>query len=67
MFDLCPRLLRPLTFLQPELRPLLEKDIPKLVQAIRQTQSKKVLLKLLTRIKVCLPIDYVGSKFKRFP
>lgn len=46
---------------QPELKPLLEKDIPKLVQAIRQTQSKKVLFKLLTRIKVCLHIDLVGK------
>ncbi|OAX37722.1 hypothetical protein K503DRAFT_719344 [Rhizopogon vinicolor AM-OR11-026] len=36
----------------PELKPLLEKDIPKVVQAIRQTQSKKVLFKLLTRIKI---------------
>jgi hypothetical protein len=48
-----------LTVLQPELKPLLEKDIPKLVQAIRQTQSKKVLFKLLTRIKVYLHIDHV--------
>ncbi|KAH7920227.1 hypothetical protein BV22DRAFT_1040094 [Leucogyrophana mollusca] len=36
----------------PELKPLLEKDIPKVVQAIRQTQSKKVLFKLLTRIRI---------------
>ncbi|KAG9311141.1 hypothetical protein JVU11DRAFT_9056 [Chiua virens] len=36
----------------PELKPLVEKDIPKVVQAIRQTQSKKVLSKLLTRIKI---------------
>ncbi|KAG0706271.1 hypothetical protein DFH29DRAFT_191520 [Suillus ampliporus] len=36
----------------PELKPLLEKDTPKVVQAIRQTQSKKVLFKLLTRIKI---------------
>ncbi|KAH0833915.1 hypothetical protein J3R83DRAFT_11100 [Lanmaoa asiatica] len=36
----------------PELKPLIEKDIPKVVQAIRQTQSKKVLSKLLTRIKI---------------
>ncbi|TFY77026.1 hypothetical protein EWM64_g6986, partial [Hericium alpestre] len=36
----------------PILKPLLEKDIPKLVQAMRQTQSRKVLLKLLTRIKI---------------
>lgn len=50
-----------LTVFQPELKPLLEKDIPKLVQAIRQTQSKKVLFKLLTRIKVCLQIDLVGK------
>ncbi|KAF9228124.1 hypothetical protein BS17DRAFT_745368 [Gyrodon lividus] len=36
----------------PELKPLVEKDIPKLVQAVRQTSSKKVLCKLLTRIKI---------------
>ncbi|KAH7907254.1 hypothetical protein BJ138DRAFT_522413 [Hygrophoropsis aurantiaca] len=36
----------------PELKPLLEKDTPKVVQAIRQTQSKKVLFKLLTRIRI---------------
>ncbi|KAG6374133.1 hypothetical protein JVT61DRAFT_4779 [Boletus reticuloceps] len=36
----------------PELKPLVEKDIPKVVQAIRQTQSKKVLSKLLTRIRI---------------
>ncbi|RDB23612.1 Histone-lysine N-methyltransferase, H3 lysine-36 specific [Hypsizygus marmoreus] len=29
-----------------------EKDVPKVVQAIRQTQSRKVLYKLLTRIKM---------------
>lgn len=34
------------------MKPLVEKDIPKVIQAIRQTQSRKVLLKLLTRIKV---------------
>lgn len=38
---------------QPILKPLVEKDVPKVVQAVRQTQSRKVLLKLLTRIKVC--------------
>ncbi|EJD05050.1 uncharacterized protein FOMMEDRAFT_105290 [Fomitiporia mediterranea MF3/22] len=36
----------------PVLKPLVEKDIPKVVQAIRQTQSRKVLLKLLSRIKM---------------
>ncbi|KAH7882045.1 hypothetical protein F5I97DRAFT_1817718 [Phlebopus sp. FC_14] len=36
----------------PILKPLVEKDIAKVVQAIRQTQSRKVLLKLLTRIKI---------------
>ncbi|KAF8549008.1 hypothetical protein OG21DRAFT_1500664 [Imleria badia] len=36
----------------PELKSLVEKDIPKVVQAIRQTSSKKVLSKLLTRIKI---------------
>lgn len=36
----------------PILKPLQEKDVPKVIQAIRQTSSRKVLLKLLTRIKV---------------
>ncbi|KAI0790974.1 hypothetical protein C8Q75DRAFT_716161 [Abortiporus biennis] len=36
----------------PDLKPLVEKDVPKVVQAMRQTQSKKVLIKLLTRIKL---------------
>ena len=38
--------------IQPILKPLVEKDVPKVIQAIRQTQSRKVLMKLLTRIKV---------------
>lgn len=45
--------------LQPILKPLSEKDVPKVVQAVRQTQSRKVLLKLLSRVKAritCLPI-----------
>lgn len=37
---------------QPTLHPLVKKDVPKVMQAIRQTQSRKVLLKLLTRLKV---------------
>ncbi|KAI0759666.1 hypothetical protein BC629DRAFT_1295328 [Irpex lacteus] len=36
----------------PDLKPLQIKDVPKVVQAIRQTQSRKVLLKILTRIKL---------------
>lgn len=36
----------------PEVKALVEKDVPKVVQAMRQTQSRKVLLKLLTRIKI---------------
>ena len=36
----------------PILKPLQEKDVPKVIQAVRQTSSRKVLLKLLTRIKV---------------
>ncbi|KAG6811739.1 hypothetical protein H0H92_006004 [Tricholoma furcatifolium] len=36
----------------PTMKPLQEKEIPKLVQAMRQTQSRKVLVKLLTRIKL---------------
>lgn len=38
--------------MQPDLKPILLKDVPKVVQAMRQTQSRKVLMKLLTRIKV---------------
>lgn len=37
---------------QPDLKPLLEKDVPKVVQAMRQTTSRKVLFKLMTRVKV---------------
>jgi len=44
---------------QPILKPLVEKDVPKVVQAIRQTQSRKVLCKLLTRVKVCLVSSFV--------
>lgn len=34
------------------MKPITEKEVPKVVQAIRQTTSKKVLSKLLTRIRV---------------
>lgn len=34
------------------MKPITEKEVPKVVQAIRQTTSRKVLIKLLTRIKV---------------
>lgn len=40
---------------QPTLKPLIEKDIPKVIQALRQTLSRKVLIKLLMRIKVSQP------------
>ena len=36
----------------PVLTPLVLRDIPKVVQAIRQIQNRRVLLKLLTRIKM---------------
>ena len=39
---------------QPTMKPILEKDVPKVVQAIRQTTSRKVLSKLMTRIMVYL-------------
>jgi hypothetical protein len=39
---------------KPILKPLALKDVPKVIQAMRQTQSRKVLVKLLTRIKVGL-------------
>ncbi|KAF8496200.1 hypothetical protein F5888DRAFT_1615065 [Russula emetica] len=35
----------------PILKPLALKEVPKVIQAMRQTQSRKVLVKLLTRIK----------------
>lgn len=45
----------------PVLKPLLLTDVPKVIQAIRQTQSRKVLLKLLTRMKVSINDEtYVG-------
>ncbi|KAI0298466.1 hypothetical protein B0F90DRAFT_1818675 [Multifurca ochricompacta] len=36
---------------EPILKPLALKEVPKVIQAMRQTQSRKVLVKLLTRIK----------------
>ncbi|KAF7978203.1 hypothetical protein HWV62_1426 [Athelia sp. TMB] len=36
----------------PILKPIVEKEVPKVVQAMRQTQSRKVLSKLLTRVKI---------------
>ncbi|KXN83993.1 Histone-lysine N-methyltransferase, H3 lysine-36 specific [Leucoagaricus sp. SymC.cos] len=36
----------------PTMKPVIEKDVPKVVQAIRQTTSRKVLYKILTRIKI---------------
>ncbi|KAF8525700.1 hypothetical protein JB92DRAFT_2701103 [Gautieria morchelliformis] len=36
---------------EPVLKPLTEKDVPKVIQAIRQTSNRKLLVKLITRIK----------------
>ncbi|KAI0052410.1 hypothetical protein FA95DRAFT_1483622 [Auriscalpium vulgare] len=36
----------------PILKPLIEKDVPKVVQAMRQTSSRKVMVKLLMRLKM---------------
>ncbi|KAM6493353.1 histone methyltransferase [Amanita muscaria] len=36
----------------PALKPIVEREVPKVVQAVRQTQSRKVLWKLLTRIRM---------------
>ncbi|KAJ8075139.1 histone methyltransferase set2 [Marasmius tenuissimus] len=36
----------------PQMKSIVEKEVPKVVQALRQVQSKKVLYKLLTRIKI---------------
>ena len=41
---------------QPTMHPILEKDVPKVVQAVRQTTSRKVLSKLMTRIKVYITL-----------
>ena len=54
--------------LQPILKPLALKEVPKVIQAMRQTQSRKVLVKLLTRIKVRLfPfVDFLWISFDWF-
>ncbi|KAI1789708.1 hypothetical protein LXA43DRAFT_892413 [Ganoderma leucocontextum] len=36
----------------PDLKPIILKEVPKVISAMRQTQSKKVLVKLLMRIKL---------------
>ncbi|EMD35141.1 hypothetical protein CERSUDRAFT_54162 [Gelatoporia subvermispora B] len=36
----------------PTLKPIILRDVPKVIQAMRQTQSRKVMFKLLTRIKM---------------
>lgn len=36
----------------PQRKPVVESEVPKVVQAIRQTTSKKVLLNILTRLKI---------------
>jgi [histone H3]-lysine36 N-trimethyltransferase len=43
----------PLNPSQPVLKPMEEDDVPKVVNAIRQTTSRSILTKLIERIKVC--------------
>lgn len=38
--------------LQPTLKPMTEKEVPKVINAIRQTTSRKILQKLLQRVKM---------------
>ncbi|KAG5637082.1 hypothetical protein H0H81_005815 [Sphagnurus paluster] len=45
----------------PTMKPIVEAEVPKVVQAIRQTQSRKVLYKLLTRIKARLSILFYSA------
>lgn len=45
----------------PMMKPVVEKEVPKVIQAIRQTQSKKMLLKLLTRLKVHCHLDITAG------
>lgn len=53
--------------LQPTMKPVIEKDIPKVVQAIRQTTSRKMLYKILTRIKASYILEYgLGLSLTRF-
>jgi hypothetical protein len=52
--------------LQPILKPLALKEVPKVIQAMRQTQSRKVLVKLLTRIKVSLSVGFLRILFDCF-
>ena len=40
------------------MKAIVEKEVPKVVQAIRQTTSRKVVSKLLTRIKVRSNLDF---------
>lgn len=47
------------------MKPIVEKDVPKVVQAIRQTQSRKVLYKLLTRIKVSIDLLFLPVRGNR--
>ncbi|KAJ3572195.1 hypothetical protein NP233_g3246 [Leucocoprinus birnbaumii] len=46
----------------PDLKPVVEKDIPKVVQAIRQTTSRKMLCKILTRIKARITEDQAALR-----
>ena len=39
-------------YIQPEMKPIIAREVPKVIQAMKQTTSRKVMLKLLTRIKV---------------
>lgn len=45
------------------MKAVMEKEVPKVVQAIRQTTSRKVLSKLLTRIKVRCKL-HLSSRIK---
>lgn len=47
----------------PMMKPVVEKEVPKVVQAIKQTQSKKMLLKLLTRLKVGHHLDIDSGSY----
>ena len=42
------------------MKPLSLKDVHKVVQAMRQTQSRKILVKLLTRIRVRFAVTLRG-------
>ena len=52
--------------LKPELKPLQEKEVPKVIQAVRQAQNRKIMVKLLSRIRVCVFLHVISQLLTLF-